>query len=284
MNEILMNFHFLRPNWLYAFIFIILLIFSLKAFNTNKNSWVNIIDKKLYKNLTQKKGLTKSSLLNNNFFIIIFLSIAIIALAGPTFYKQDVKVYQNNTPWIIALDLSNDMLNKDLAPSRLKRAKFKIKDFLNKHPDNNFALIAFTKSAYDIIPLTTDFKTINHILENLHPSIMPEGGHNISSAVAYANKIIKENKLANANLLVITSHGAEAGDFAEIKKIKDDKLNLNILSVTPKELSSLEDLVKINNGYYKNITSNDSDINYFVNNQQNNKSYKKEKITLVEFN
>jgi len=274
MNDILINFHFLRPNWLYAFIFIILLIFSLKAFNKNKNSWINIIDQKLYKNLTQKKGLTKSSLLSSNFVIICFLSIAILALAGPTFYKQDVKVYQNNTPWIIALNLSNDMLNKDLAPSRLKRAKFKIKDFLSKNPDNNFALIAFTKSAYDIIPLTTDFKTINHILENLHPNIMPENGHNITSAVQYANKIIKANNLSHANLLVITSHGADAGDFAEIRKIKDNKLNLNILSVNPKELPSLKDLAKINNGYYKNITSNDSDINYLVQNQQNNKSYK----------
>tara|TARA_R110002049_G_scaffold7914_3_gene44472 strand:+ start:19615 stop:21267 length:1653 start_codon:yes stop_codon:yes gene_type:complete len=274
INELFTNFHFIRSEWLYCYVIIIVLLFFTSILKKNKNSWANIIDKKLYKKLTQKNKITKKSLLSTNSIIFTFLVLIILALAGPSFYKQDVKIYQNQTPWIIALDLSDDMLKKDIAPSRLKRAKFKIKDFLNKNSDNSFALITFTKNAYDIIPLTNDFKTINHILSSLEPEIMPEFGHNISSVVKHSNKIMKDNNLDAANLLIITSKGATASDFTDIKNLKNDKLNLSILSINKNEQISLKDLAKINNGIYSNITNNDSDINYISNNSKNLSDYK----------
>ena len=95
INELFTNFHFIRSEWLYCYVIIIVLLFFTSILKKNKNSWANIIDKKLYKKLTQKNKITKKSLLSTNSIIFTFLVLIILALAGPSFYKQDVKIYQN---------------------------------------------------------------------------------------------------------------------------------------------------------------------------------------------
>ena len=51
------------------------------------------------------------------------LALAIIALAGPSLRQQERPLWQTRAPLVVALDLSDTILARDLAPSRLAQAR-----------------------------------------------------------------------------------------------------------------------------------------------------------------
>ena len=78
--------------------------------------------------------LVKGSALKRRIFVWTALAgmlTAIIAAAGPSWQKIEVPALQKQNPVMIILNLSSDMQENDLTPSRLERAKYRIKDFLN---------------------------------------------------------------------------------------------------------------------------------------------------------
>ena len=61
---------------------------------------------------------------------------------------------------MLVLDVSHSMLAEDLRPNRIERAKFKLRDLLNRIDEGETALIAYAGDAHVISPLTSDTHTI----------------------------------------------------------------------------------------------------------------------------
>ncbi len=122
----LANFHWLRPDWLWALPLIGLTTYALARRQLAPGSWQSIIDPALAPYIlsrAQIKGLSYRWWL-----ILIGGVLAVTALAGPSWNRVEQPVFRSEQAIVIALDLSRSMDAQDLTPSRLTRARLKILD------------------------------------------------------------------------------------------------------------------------------------------------------------
>ncbi len=79
-----------------------------------------------------------------------------LAAAGPAWRPAPSPFVTETAPLVIALDLSPSMTGTDVAPSRLERAKQKIRDLIALRAGVRVALVAYAGTAHLVMPLTED--------------------------------------------------------------------------------------------------------------------------------
>lgn len=81
--------------------------------------------------------------------------------------KKEIPNLAPENPVMILLNLSTDMAEKDLTPSRLARAKFEISDLLKMIPSAQSGLIVYSDEPFLISPLTDDARLLDNLLPRL---------------------------------------------------------------------------------------------------------------------
>ena len=79
---------------------------------------------------------------------VIALIALIIGLANPQFGSKLEEVNREGIDIMIAIDLSNSMLAKDLPPNRLERAKQSISRMIDRLQGDRIGLVVFAGEAY----------------------------------------------------------------------------------------------------------------------------------------
>lgn len=204
--------HFLRPWWLLlsAAGFLIFLKPRVGA----SSLWSKVIDKKLLPHLLKDGSLKPASLFTRMLWPVFIISLS-IAMAGPSWQKIPEHESFKKAPIIIALEVSEHMLAKDINPSRLKRAIYKIEDLLKSYQGAEISLVAFAGDAHIVVPLSDDYRTILSLAKNLTPDFMPISGvsaHGLSVAI----KDMAQNNPAARLLIMSSTNFMESG--AEVKK------------------------------------------------------------------
>lgn len=228
MSELLNQFHWLRPLWLFALIPALLLGLALWRQKRSAHQWQHVIAPDLLPFLID--GETTRA---NRWQIWAMLAawvIATLALAGPTWEKRPMPVQKNENALVLILDLSPSMLTEDVKPSRLIRARLKIADILRERTEGLTALIVYAGEAHVVTPLTDDTATINSLLTSLHPNIMPLPGSNTESAVELALRLLQDAGLQRGDLLLITD-GVVSEAQSAIKQQLSSAFRLSILGV-----------------------------------------------------
>src|SRR3990167_8621999 len=278
----LTNLHFLRPMWFFAFFPLTLIIYSIAKQNTIVTNFQNICDKNLLPHLLKIHGKLKQFLP----FSLLFGSgsCLIFALAGPSWSKIDVPIYRQIQPRIILLDMSQDMLNTDLSPSRLERAKFKLHGLLSKETSGQVALIAYTDEPFVVSPLTEDSKTIDSLLPILHPDIMPVSGNSLDKALLEAKKVFHAaSNTTSGEVLVLTAKIPTISATKEASTINQAGLRVSIIPMLDNKNfnSYFQPLAKAGNGKVITLTSDDSDINKWLNLSNIKSSFQANNIILL---
>ncbi|MEN8117177.1 MAG: VWA domain-containing protein [Bacteroidota bacterium] len=204
-------FHFLRPDWLWAFIpmLVVALIIIFTAREDKK--WKKVIAPALRKFMFTKER--RSSSIYPLIVYILIMSLGILALSGPTWSKVDVPGAKSEAVLMVALDVSLSMMAEDIQPNRLERAKFKIRDLLDAKPGSKVSLYAYAGTAHTVVPMCTDYRLITHHLESLSPGIMPVRGSNLQMMIEMADSILGRVS-APSTLLIVTD--AIKGNDAEL--------------------------------------------------------------------
>ena len=170
----LADFHFLRPDWLWAIPLVVAVTVLLARRRLVPGSWQFVIDPRLVPHILstgQIKNLTYRWWL-----ILIGGTLAALALAGPSWDRVEQPVFRSEQAIVIALDLSRSMDAQDLVPSRLTRARLKILDILQHRSSGQTALIVYSSNAFTVTPLTTDVDTVAALVNSLTTDIMPSHG------------------------------------------------------------------------------------------------------------
>jgi len=209
MNDLLKNissfdseqFHFLRPEWLWAFVPVVLVLVIVIFSNREDTKWKRMIAPALREFMFTKAK--RSAFVFPLISYVIIMSIGIISLSGPAWEKIEVPGAKTEAVLMIALDVSMSMLAKDIQPNRLERAKFKIRDLLKANPGARVSLFAYAGTAHPVVPICSDYKLITHHLESLAPGIMPVQGSNLSLMLNLADSILQ--KIAAPSTLLIVS-------------------------------------------------------------------------------
>lgn len=121
------------------------------------------------------------------------------ALAGPSFGYKETPSFQLSGARILVMDMSRSLYATDLKPNRLTQAKYKAKDLLPYWKEGMTGLVAYANSSYLVSPLTGDSKTLDNLITNLSPEIMPYKGKgsNLSAAITQSIEMMKKNLAIN---------------------------------------------------------------------------------------
>lgn len=230
--EMISAFHFLRPLWLLALLPLILLLWLMWRRRLVSRSWQRVVDPRLLAHLLIGKNARQGPWA----MVAVGLGgvLAIVALAGPAWQKLAQPVFRQQSALVLALDLSRSMDATDIKPSRLERAKLKLRDILNQQKEGETALIVYAAMPFVVSPLTTDAQTIVSQLEVLTPALMPAQGSHPGRAISLAQKLLKQAGVAHGGVLLITDglNGSESDSLkTAISHLVEAGHRLSVLGV-----------------------------------------------------
>src|SRR5215472_5632485 len=149
---------------------------------------------------------------------LLGLSLAIISLAQPQWGYTFEDVKRKGLDLLIAVDTSRSMLSNDVQPDRLERVKLACQDLINELQGDRVGLIAFAGRAFLQAPLTIDYDAVVEAINDLDTKTIPEGGTNISSAIALATQSFGKSATGNRALIVFTDGEELSGDAVKTAK------------------------------------------------------------------
>lgn len=200
--SVISAFHFLRPAWLLALLPLAALLRLIWRRRLASRSWTNVVDAPLLPHLLLGEDGRRSP----RPLLALGLGgvLAILALAGPTWHKLEQPVYRRQSSLVVLLDLSRSMDAADIPPSRLQRAKLKLRDILRQRQEGDTALIVFAATPFVVTPLTSDTRTIASQLDVMTTDLMPVQGSRPDRAIRLAQKLLKQAGATHGGVLLIT--------------------------------------------------------------------------------
>ena len=186
----LADFHFLRPWWLLLVPLAFVLHFQLRRAFSVADQWQGEIAEHLIKHLSV--GSEGQRLIRPYQALTVFFVLAGIALAGPAWQKEVTPFTEDRAPLVIALKLTDSMLAVDQQPTRLTRAKQKLRDLLERRQGARTAVIAYAGSAHAVLPLTDDAQLLDIYVEALEPLVMPQQGDAPEKALRLAESLLAD--------------------------------------------------------------------------------------------
>src|SRR6202030_342492 len=135
---------------------------------------------------------------------LLGLAFALIALAQPRWGYTFQDVRRKGLDLLIAVDTSRSMLSNDVQPNRLERVKLAAPDFVNQPPGHRVGLFSFAGRAFLQAPLTVDYDAAVESINDLDTKTIPEGGTNISEAIALAARTFGKSAMGNRALILFT--------------------------------------------------------------------------------
>jgi Ca-activated chloride channel family protein len=184
MMDALASFHFLRPWWL-LLLFPCAALWWLERREADTTArWRAVIDPVLLRHLVvggeQRRWLAPEQLL------LVAWIASTLALAGPTWRQMPSPFAQAARPAMLVLKVTPSMLGRDLAPTRLDRAREKMADLLKLREGAPTGLVAYAGSAHLVLPPTPDGAVVSAMAGALAPDLMPRQGDALPDALKIA--------------------------------------------------------------------------------------------------
>jgi Ca-activated chloride channel family protein len=227
MSEAWQQFHFLRPAWLLALLALPLLLVWMTRRSTARDALERLVDAELLPYLLQGREQRRRM---PGFLLALGWTLATLAMAGPTWSRVAQPLYAQRAAQVIAVSLSQRMLARDVAPSRLDRARYKVRDLLSANHDGLNALIAYAGEAFVVAPLTTDASSLNELLDALAPDTMPVDGDNAAQAIERGVALIRDAKVGGGSLVLVTDT-VDAAAQSAARKAREAGVRVSVLGV-----------------------------------------------------
>lgn len=221
--------HFIEPRWFLMLIPLAIVLWLNIRLNKPDNPWGKIVDKNLQTLLIQRKSRNK-----NRFAAGLLTTgwlLTVIALANPAWEKQPQPLFQSNAARVIVLDLSMSMNARDLKPSRIQRARFKVADLLEIDNEGQTGLVVFAGDAFNVSPLTHDTDTIQSLLKVLDPSMLPTQGSNVYLGLLKAQELMQDAGFAKGEVILISDGVAGSRAEKSARKLRLSGFTVSVLGV-----------------------------------------------------
>ena len=98
----------------------------------------------------------------------LYFTLFIVALLGPSFGETTREIRSVGKDIMVAVDLSESMNAHDIAPTRLEKVKFELKNIVEEFNADRIGLVIFSSEAFMQCPLTYDQNALFLFIETLH--------------------------------------------------------------------------------------------------------------------
>jgi len=245
------DFHFLRPDWLWAVPFAIAGVILLASRRLGPGSWQNVVDASLAPHVLSRSVNRRADY--RWWLLGLGGVIGAVAIAGPAWQRVEQPVFRSDQALVIALDLSRSMDAQDVAPSRLVRARLKILDMLERRGSGQTALVVYSANAFTVTPLTTDNDTIAALVNSLSTDIMPSRGSYPIAAIEKGRQLLEQAGAANGEVLLITDGSSSPATERIARDLRESGYTLSVLAVGTTEGAPIP---KVSGGFVTDQSGN----------------------------
>ncbi|WP_420996900.1 VWA domain-containing protein [Cupriavidus sp. 30B13] len=193
-------FHFLRPAWLLLVPAAAAIAFAWHRLSDPRRRWQGVIAPHLLARLIVDNG--RAWRLRPVHGACVALALTGLAAAGPAWEREPPPFTEDKAPLVVAIDLSRSMDAVDVAPTRLERAKQKVRDLMALRAGARTGLVVYAGTAHMVVPPTDDPAFMELFLAALDTGMMPAAGKNAAAALALADGLLGRESAAGTVLLV----------------------------------------------------------------------------------
>jgi len=250
MSEWWAALHFLRPQWLGLLAAVPVIYLSFRIRDNVRSRWKRYIDPELLDHLiVARKRRWRFRPIH---MISLLILLGAVAIAGPTWKREQPPFAEDKAPLVIALDLSETMNAIDLDPTRLERVKLKLRDLLKVRNGGRTALFAYANTAHMVLPFTTDNSLFDLYLSSLSTSLMPSRGKDTAKALRTVEDFLKDEPVPGTILFV--TDGIEQRALPEFRQFAAPQDNQNDILVLGVGTSSGGPVRTTRNGFLDDPT------------------------------
>lgn len=178
--------------------------------------------------------------------ILTALTLVVLMLARPQTGTKISNESRSGIETIIAVDISNSMLAKDVVPSRLDKSKLLVENLIDNFTEDRIGLIVFAGEAFVQLPITNDYVSAKMFLQNMDPSLISTQGTDLARAIRLAmNSFSQQENIGRAIIVITDGADHEGGALEAAKEAKKKGINVFILGVG----SSNGAPIPVGNGY-----------------------------------
>jgi len=174
---------------------------------------------------------------SRNILFFTALVFFVIALARPVIDKKEQKIEQSIIPIVIALDMSKSMWATDIYPNRINLSKQKLKQLINNAKNAHIGVVLFAYDTFVLSPVTSDFVSLNYLVDNIDTSLQFSNGSNILSVIDGTNLMLKDFDKKN---LIILSDGGNKKDYTkELELAKQNNITIYSIGIATQKGSPI---------------------------------------------
>ena len=300
------EFHFLRPDWLWALPAVVTVVVLLARRQLGTGAWQQVVSASLAPHVLSRSANRKDSI--RWWLLGLGGVLTVLALAGPAWQRIDQPVFRSDQALVVALDLSRSMDAQDISPSRLARARLKILDMLERRGSGQTALVVYSANAFTVTPLTTDTDTIAALVNSLSTDIMPSRGSYPIAAINKGRQLLEQAGAAFGEVLLITDGGSSPAAERVARDLRESGYTLSVLAVgtndgapiprerggfvtdqsgqiaVPRlEAASLGSLARAGGGQFSVLTTDDRDLDLLLSGEVGLRSAADESLATDQF-
>lgn len=166
--------------------------------------------------------------------LVLAVAFAFVALARPQYSRGQKLVPATNLDVVVVLDFSKSMYARDVAPSRIARAKAEVARMVRELSGARFGAVAFAGEPLGF-PLTSDGAAIAQFLRQTEPNDMPVGGTAIARAMERAREIMlrdpKSKDHRKVFLLVTDGEDLEGNPVEVARTAAGDGISVHVVQI-----------------------------------------------------
>jgi Ca-activated chloride channel family protein len=143
-------------------------------------------------------------------FLVLGVLFAFLTLARPQFGHGTRLIPATNLDVVVVLDYSKSMYARDVAPSRIARAKAEVARLIQDLPGARFGAVAFAGEPMSF-PLTSDGAAIAQFFRQLDPNDMPVGGTATARALEAGREVFAHDPKSkdHVRVMVLVTDGED---------------------------------------------------------------------------
>lgn len=137
------------------------------------------------------------------------LGFLLVALAGPQWGSEVIKVEREGLDVLFAVDCSRSMLAEDPAPNRMAVAQRELGELMKKLQGNRLGLVGFAGAAFIFCPLTLDSSATQLFLEQLNENAIPTQGTAIGEAIRVGLTVFPKEEKKSSKVMILLTDGED---------------------------------------------------------------------------
>jgi Ca-activated chloride channel family protein len=178
-------------------------------------------------------------------WVVLATALAFVALARPQYGRGTKLIPATNLDVVVVLDFSKSMYARDIAPSRIDRAKAEVARLIRTLPGARFGAVAFAGEPIGF-PVTSDGAAIAQFFRQLEPNDMPVGGTAIARALARARELLasdpKSHDHSRVILLVTDGEDLEGDPVSVARSAGEEGTTVHVVQIggrTPERIPAV---------------------------------------------